>query len=125
VRTKETLNRCVKEFVWPVRTATFNKFFEIYIPQKFLRIKRPMPPVVRHKTFSYVLLTSQITGGKKQSDGGAVLFAVRVHLPCYAIPANWLSPAHMIISPNTFNIHWEPLFVVTPVFILGELNGFS
>jgi len=28
------------------------------------------------------LLTPQITGGKKQSDEGAVLFAVRVHLPC-------------------------------------------
>jgi len=30
---------------------------------------------------------SQITGGEKQSDEGAALFAVRVHLPCYAI---WL-----------------------------------
>jgi len=27
-------------------------------------------------------LTLQITGGKKQSDEGAALFAVRVHLPC-------------------------------------------
>jgi hypothetical protein len=33
----------------------------------------------------FVPLTSQITGGKKQSDEGAALFAVRVHLPCYAI----------------------------------------
>jgi len=29
-------------------------------------------------------LTSQITGGKKQSDEGAALFGVRVDLPCYA-----------------------------------------
>jgi hypothetical protein len=27
-------------------------------------------------------LTPQITGGKKQSDEGAALFAVRVHFPC-------------------------------------------
>jgi hypothetical protein len=27
-------------------------------------------------------LTPQITGGKKQSDEGAALFAVRVDLPC-------------------------------------------
>jgi len=27
-------------------------------------------------------LTPQITGGKKQSDEGAALFAFRVHLPC-------------------------------------------
>jgi len=26
----------------------------------------------------------QITGGKKQSEERAALFAVRVHLPCYA-----------------------------------------
>jgi len=31
-------------------------------------------------------LTSQITGGKKQSDEGAALFAVRVHLPCCTKP---------------------------------------
>jgi hypothetical protein len=28
------------------------------------------------------VLTPQITGGKKQSDEGAALFAVRVDLPC-------------------------------------------
>ena len=33
-------------------------------------------------SFSFVCLTSQITGGKKQSDEGAALFDVRVHLPC-------------------------------------------
>ena len=37
------------------------------------------------KCLAKVNLTSQITGGKKQSDEGAALFAVRVHLPCYAI----------------------------------------
>jgi hypothetical protein len=31
----------------------------------------------------YVHITPQITGGKKQSDEGAALFAVRVNLPCY------------------------------------------
>jgi hypothetical protein len=39
------------------------------------------------KTFlkGLIVLTPQITGGKKQSDEGAALFAVRVHLLCYVI----------------------------------------
>jgi hypothetical protein len=32
----------------------------------------------------FVGRTPQITGGKEQSDEGAALFDVRVHLPCYA-----------------------------------------
>jgi len=32
--------------------------------------------------FKKVPLTPQITGGKKQSEERAALFAVRVHLPC-------------------------------------------
>jgi hypothetical protein len=35
----------------------------------------------RH-SLAIIGLTPQITGGKKQSDEGATLFAVRVHLPC-------------------------------------------
>jgi len=39
-----------------------------------------------HKYSMFECLTSQITGGKKQSDEGAALFAVRVHLPCWTEP---------------------------------------
>jgi len=44
---------------------------------------------IRRKSFARIFclldhdrLTPQITGSKKQRDEGAVLFAVRVHLPC-------------------------------------------
>lgn len=45
--------------------------------------------------FVFSGLTPQITGGKKQSDEGAVLFAVRVYLPCYM----QLRPTNLIICP--------------------------
>jgi len=43
------------------------------------------PPIWYGITTPFFGLTSQITGGKKQSDEGATLLAVRVHLSCYAI----------------------------------------
>jgi len=39
-------------------------------------------------------LTSQITGGKKQSEERAALFAVRVHLHCYAFIAFMSAPKY-------------------------------
>jgi hypothetical protein len=42
-------------------------------------------PYKKHtQYFAFDGVTPQITGGKKQSDEGAELFAVRVNLPCYA-----------------------------------------
>ena len=34
-------------------------------------------------------------------------------------------PTHMVISPNPLNIHWQPFFVVLPVFVLRKFYGFS
>ena len=50
----------------------------------------------------FVSLTSQITGGKKQSDEGAGLFAVRVNLPCYCCAC----VGFLCIFPFSSNTHW-------------------
>jgi len=34
-------------------------------------------------------------------------------------------PTHMIIRPNSLNIHWQPFFVVLPVFVLRKFHSFS
>ena len=46
--------------------------------------RQGLSPCKMHQA-SLGALTSQITGGKKQSEERAALFAVRVHLPCYAL----------------------------------------
>jgi hypothetical protein len=73
------------------------------VPSKQL----PEPPSCKAKrtlmvsSFHFSRITSQITGGKKQSDEGAALFAVRVHLPCYAIL--WLHDLGQRPSSASFN----------------------
>jgi hypothetical protein len=39
--------------------------------------------------FLKTVISSQITGGKRQSGEGEALFTVRAHLPCYAIFYFW------------------------------------
>jgi len=72
--------------------------------------------MVNATSFVYFLhITSQITGRKKQSE--ATLFAVRVHLPCYALINFKLARVSEPIctfnftfaNPITFKIHFSTI----------------
>jgi hypothetical protein len=53
------------------------------------------------------LTTPQITGGKKQSDEGAALFAVRVNLPGY----------------TPVNLFFKNLFLYFTIFLISYPSG--